>query len=132
MCGERRLRGRQDIGPPGDLVMVAKMSVVPVTAREAGESRPDPCTLCSSSVSQAGRICAWWGAGAGDPETSQPRRGLVQSMLFFFFFFHVAYGGSQARGQIIAIAASLHHSHNNSRSEPHLQPTPQLMAMLDP
>ena len=39
--------------------------------------------------------------------------------LFFFFFnlFRVTpevYGGSQARSQIEAIAASLHHSHSNS------------------
>ena len=59
--------------------------------------------------------------------------------LFFFFFFALlfrgapmAYGGSQARGPIGAIAASLHHSHSNAGSEPCLQPTPQLMAMLDP
>ena len=31
-----------------------------------------------------------------------------------------AYGGSQARGQIGAVAAGLHHSQNNTRSEPHL------------
>ena len=42
------------------------------------------------------------------------------------------YGGSQARGPIGAVAASLHQSHSNSGSEPHLQPTPQLMATLDP
>ena len=34
-----------------------------------------------------------------------------------------ACGGSQARGQIGAVAASLHHSHSNAGSEPHLQPT---------
>ena len=43
----------------------------------------------------------------------------------------VAYGGSQARGLIQAIAASLHQRHSNSGSEPHLQPTPQLTAMPD-
>ena len=31
-----------------------------------------------------------------------------------------------------ATAASLRHSHSNIESEPHLQPTPQLMATLDP
>ena len=41
-------------------------------------------------------------------------------------------GSSQARGRIIAAAASLHHSHNNSISEPHVLPTPQLLAMPDP
>ena len=40
-----------------------------------------------------------------------------------------AYGGSQARGQTEASAAGLHHS--NARSEPLLQPTPQLMATPD-
>ena len=41
----------------------------------------------------------------------------------------VAYGGSQPRDQIRALAASLHHSHSNTRSEPRLRPTPQLTAM---
>ena len=44
----------------------------------------------------------------------------------------VAYGGSQARSQIRATANGLCHSHSNAGSEPHLQPTPQFMAMLDP
>ena len=42
------------------------------------------------------------------------------------------YGGSQAREWIGAVAASLHHSHSNTRYKPHLWPTPQLMAMPDP
>ena len=41
------------------------------------------------------------------------------------------YGSSQARGSFGAIAASLHHSHSNARSEPHLQPMPKFMAMPD-
>ena len=44
----------------------------------------------------------------------------------------MAYESTQARGQIGATAASLHHSYSNLGSEPHLWPTPQLMAMLDP
>ena len=44
----------------------------------------------------------------------------------------VAYGGSQARGLIRAVAASLCHSHSNAGSEPRLQPTPQLTATPDP
>ena len=43
-----------------------------------------------------------------------------------------AYGGSQARGPIRDIAASLRQSHSNTGSEPRLQPTPQLMATPDP
>ena len=37
-----------------------------------------------------------------------------------------AYEGSQARGLNGAVAAGLHDSHSNARSEPHLLPTPQL------
>ena len=40
-----------------------------------------------------------------------------------------AYGSSQARGRIGAVAASLCQSHSNAGSEPRLQPTPQLTAM---
>ena len=44
----------------------------------------------------------------------------------------MAYGGSQARGRIGAVAAGLHHSHSNARSGPRLRPTPQLTATPDP
>ena len=61
------------------------------------------------------------------------RKGAIRYLgwnaIFFFCLFRVApaaYGGSQARGLIRAVAASLHHSHSHARSEP----TPQLMAML--
>ena len=43
-----------------------------------------------------------------------------------------ACGGSQPRGRIRAVAAGPHHSHSDTRSEPRLQPTPQLMATPDP
>ena len=55
--------------------------------------------------------------------------------LFIFVFLGLpptAYGGFQARGQMGAIAAGLCHSHNSHMgSEPRLQSTPQLVAMLD-
>ena len=45
----------------------------------------------------------------------------------------MAYGGSEARGQIGAVASGgLNHRHSSARSEPCLWPAPQLMAMLDP
>ena len=50
---------------------------------------------------------------------------------FFLFLLFRAYGGSQARGPIGAVAARLRQSHSNTRSKPHLQPTPQLMATPD-
>ena len=66
-------------------------------------------------------------------------------VVFYFFIFYflfclfafsraapTAYGGSQARGLLGAVAAGLHHSHSNLGSEPCLQPTQQLPAMLDP
>ena len=43
-----------------------------------------------------------------------------------------AYGGSQARGLIRAVAASLHQSHSNAGSEPCLHPTPQVTATPAP
>ena len=55
---------------------------------------------------------------------------------FFSFVFRatpMAYGGSPARPGIstTASAAGLHHCHSKAGSEPHLRPTPQLMATLD-
>ena len=44
----------------------------------------------------------------------------------------MAYGGSDTRGRLRAVAAGLHHSHSDARSEPRLQHKPQLMAMWDP
>ena len=44
----------------------------------------------------------------------------------------MAYGGSQARGLIGALAAGLRQSHSNARSKLHLRLTPQLTATLDP
>ena len=65
---------------------------------------------------------------------------LILFTFFFVFFFPLAiswaaplaYGGSQARGLIGAVAAGLHQSHSNTGSEPRLQPTPQLKATPDP
>ena len=61
-------------------------------------------------------------------------RGFVCLFVFVLAFraASAAYGSSQARGQIRATVASLHHSHSNAGSELRLRPTPQLMAALDP
>ena len=58
---------------------------------------------------------------------------LILIILLFLLFRAgpMPYGSSQARGQIRATAAGLHHSHSNEESEPHWQPTPQLTATLD-
>ena len=66
------------------------------------------------------------------------KQARTNSNLHFFIFLSfsratsAAYGRSQARGLMGAVAASLCHSHSNARSEPHLQPTSQLTSMLDP
>ena len=61
---------------------------------------------------------------------------LINLFIYFGLFVFsraepAAYGGSQARGLIGTVAASLHHSHGHTGSEPCLQPTPQLTAMPD-
>ena len=52
--------------------------------------------------------------------------------LFLFRATAAAEGGSQAGNPIRATAAGLHHSHNDTGSEPCLQSTPQLTATPDP
>ena len=44
----------------------------------------------------------------------------------------MAYGGSQARGQIRATAAALYRNHRDTGSKLHLRPTPQFTATPDP
>ena len=63
---------------------------------------------------------------------SQPKRCFVFCLFCLLGAALAAYGGSQARGLIGVVAAGLCQSHSNARSEPFLQPTPQLMATLDP
>ena len=63
---------------------------------------------------------------------------IANKCLFFFVVFcpfrvtPVAYGDSQARGRIGAVAAGLCQSHSNARSKPCPRPTPQLTATRDP
>ena len=56
----------------------------------------------------------------------------IITIIFVFRTTPAAYGSSQAKGQIGAIAAGLYCSHSNARSEPCLGTTPQLTAMPDP
>ena len=69
------------------------------------------------------------------------RKGVKQGwdMIHLYFFAFclsraapAAYGGSQARGLIGAVATGLGHSHDSARSEPSLRPTPRLTATPDP
>ena len=56
-------------------------------------------------------------------------------LLLLFLLFRAipaAYGGSQARGLIRAVAAGQRHSHSNAGTKQHLWPTPQLTTTPDP
>ena len=60
---------------------------------------------------------------------------LKKLTLFFFGLFRAtlaAYGSSQSRGQIGAVAVGLCHSHSNPRSEQCLQTIQQLTTTHDP
>jgi len=58
----------------------------------------------------------------------------LQNIFYLFISLRTAfaaYGGSQARGGRRSVATGLYHSHSNTRSEPHLQPTSQLTEKPD-
>ena len=60
---------------------------------------------------------------------SSAKAWMVWVLFLFFCLFRAAaaaYGSSQARGQIRAVAAHLYHSHSSVGSKPHLLPIPQL------
>ena len=57
---------------------------------------------------------------------------LINLFIYLFRAAPAAYGGSQARGPVGAIATGLCQSHCNAGSEPQLRPTPQLRAPPDP
>ena len=72
-----------------------------------------------------GSLCVSW----------SPSSPIHRALFFSFVFSRAApasHGSSQARGPIRAVVSGLCHSHSNWRSDPHLQPTPQLMATADP
>ena len=65
-------------------------------------------------------------------ETAYYYLTIFSSFLILSMATPVGYGSSQFRGQFRAVAASLCHSQSNPRSELHLQPATQLMAMVHP
>ena len=86
--------------------------------------KKDWCPECTKNSYHA-LLTGMQNRAASSKNTCQFLFGLLRAA-------RAAHGGSQARGRIRAAAIGLHHSHSNSRSEPHLQPTPQLTATLDP
>ena len=73
-----------------------------------------------------------WGGSQGKGHCTELLRGSYTTSAIFFFFFRaapVAYESSQARGQMRAADASLHHSH--SEAEQRLLPIPWFMVIPD-
>ena len=69
------------------------------------------------------------------PESSHLRLHLSLSLFLSCYLSRAAptaYGGSQAKDLIRAVATGPRHSHSNTRSELCLHPTPQLTALLNP
>jgi len=122
------------------------------TSRFQPTPQPQQCQIWAVSVTYACcnfRSLTHWVRAGIEPASLQiscwvlnllshnRNSNLPNFSLFFFFFWPVratpaTYGGSQARGRIGAVAASLRQSHSNAGSEPHLRHTPQLMATPDP
>ena len=95
----------------------------PYMACREGGSESCPCSLEKLPHSQNSTVHSY-------PRNVRHRYvSLLVSVFWFFFGFFCffffclfraapsAYGSSQARGQIRAITASLHHSHSNARSD---------------
>ena len=78
-------------------------------------------SMLHEEIHQSPGLCLL-GLGEVGGRFSFMERALI-GITFFFFLFKAtftAYGGSQARGQIGAVAACLHHSHSNAGSKPRL------------
>ena len=54
------------------------------------------------------------------------------SLLLVFLFLGLQVQHMEVPRLGVESELQLHHSHSNARSEPHLQPTPQLAATMDP
>ena len=81
--------------------------------------------------------CVWLGHFVVQQKLKKHCKSTIFYFIYLFIFFlpwaaPVAYGGSQARGRIGAVAADLHQSHSNAGSELPLWPTVQLTATPDP
>ena len=83
-------------------------------------------------IKACGHSCGWSKWPRTLEHYDQELSAALCHQSFFFRDAPVAYGGSQARGEIEAVAAGLHHSHSNMGSELHLRPASQLTSTPDP
>ena len=134
----------------GALPLPCKRTKLPASCASSG--RRDSCCARARArgagpcVRKAGRGCRGRAGrlrpppGCRVPRPPQERAHLDTNLhaslnnLFFLCFKGrpAAYGGSQARGLIGAVAAGLHHCQATATSRPKLRPAPQLRATLDP
>ena len=73
--------------------------------------------MCHFNVNVLNREWKVQVVGRGEP---LPQPACLVGFVFFFFLFRAtltAYGGSQAKGRIRAVATGLRHSHSNVGSE---------------
>ena len=108
-------------------------AVAPDSAPTLGTSICLGCSLKKGEKKSIGHIniCLLWDSVFCSIDLCV--HSFITAILFFFFLVFclwpfratpAAYGGSQARGLIRAVAAGPHQSHSNARSELHLQSTP--------
>ena len=139
-----QVHGVSDVNIPGlPLYHTDRLNSVPATAHPSLSLSPE-LDLSAGQPLELLPVARWEAFDKWNSlsiSTYPPHPQFPQdSLLFFFFLIFLpflgplpsAYGGSQARGLIRAVATGLHHSHSNVRSKPRLQPTPQLTATLDP
>ena len=140
VCSRQATRGEGALRGPGHIqgtltnssqvVMTGRMKTL-TASHLCSTGAWGPPTLCpwvpphmlrSYLQAEAPESCPSSPSRASPPAWDLPHFCTLGFFFFFFFSFcfratPVAYGGSQARGQIGAVANSLHHSHSNTRSK---------------
>ena len=107
-------------GPFPPLSSVLLQSIVGAGGRvRAGGTPPPPPVVFLKNLRS--RFTSGPCGQGGYRQELLPRLLALFFLVFFFLHFKAspaAYGNSQARGPIGAVAAGLYHSHSNARSEP--------------
>ena len=131
-------------GPTGSAVSWECWDEGSVLARQHGLRIRHCCCSCGedATTAQTRSLAQVLHTPVGGQKVNKRIKEKADSLFIMDFFFlsiffllfraeHMAYGSSQARVQIGAAAAGLHHRHINTGSEPHFL-HPQVMATPDP